>query len=58
MTLAAKVWTHQFSPRASLCATGFNLVGAESPGLEMVMIDSGASRSEANAKMISRGVLL
>lgn len=58
MTLAAKVWTHQLSPLAGLCATGFKRVGAESPRLEMVKIDFGAARSETNAKMILCGVPL
>lgn len=67
MTLAAKVRTHKLSPRAGLCATGFNMVGAESPALEamtdfsrveVVAIGARASLSEANAKMISRGVRL
>ena len=58
MTLAAKVRTHKLSPRAGLCAAGFNMVGAESPALEVMTINSGASLSEANAKMISRGVPL
>ncbi|RIX44049.1 MAG: CBS domain-containing protein [Rhodocyclales bacterium GT-UBC] len=67
MTLAAKVRTHKLSPNASLCASGYNQVGADSPAVEAmtdfsrtqaVTINAGASLREANATMISRGVRL
>ncbi len=65
MTLAAKVRTHKLSPNAMLCASGFNMVAADSPAIEamtdfsrisVVSIGSDASIAEANARMISRGV--
>jgi CBS domain-containing protein len=65
MTLAAKVRTHKISRNATLSASGYNLVGAESPAIEamtdflrvnVVHIESSASIVEANARMISRGV--
>lgn len=67
MTLPAKVHTHKLSRNAALCASGYNLVGAESPAIEamtdflrvsVVVIGADASVIEANAKMISRGVRL
>jgi CBS domain-containing protein len=67
MTLAAKVRTHKLSPNASLCGSGYNQVGADSPAIEAmtdfsrthaVTISAGASLREANATMISRGVRL
>jgi len=67
MTLAAKVRTHKLSPNASLCAAGYNQVGADSPAIEAmtdfsrvqaVTISPAASLAEANAIMISRGVRL
>ncbi|MDP3540310.1 MAG: CBS domain-containing protein [Azonexus sp.] len=67
MTLAAKLQTHKLSTNASLCPAGFNLVGADSPAVEVmtdfarvnaVTILPGASLDEANARMISRGVRL
>ncbi len=67
MTLAAKVRTHKLSPNASLCVSGYNQVGADSPAIEAmtdfsriptVTIGAGASLREANATMISRGVRL
>lgn len=67
MTLAAKVRTHKISRNATLSASGYNLVGAESPAIEamtdflrvnVVHIESSASIVEANARMISRGVRL
>jgi len=67
MTLAAKVRTHKISRNATLSASGYNLVGAESPAIEamtdflrvnVVHIESAASIVEANARMISRGVRL
>lgn len=65
MTLAAKVRTHKISKNATLSASGYNLVGAESPAIEamtdflrvnVVMIGPDESVVEANARMISRGV--
>lgn len=65
MTLAAKVRTHKISRNATLSASGYNMVGAESPAIEamtdflrinVVHIESSASIVEANARMISRGV--
>jgi len=65
MTLAAKVRTHKISRNATLSASGYNMVGAESPAIEamtdflrvnVVHIESAASIIEANARMISRGV--
>ena len=67
MTLAAKVRTHKISRNATLSASGYNMVGAESPAIEamtdflrvnVVHIESSASIVEANARMISRGVRL
>jgi len=65
MTLAAKVRTHKISRNATLSASGYNMVGAESPAIEAmtdflrinaVHVESSASIVEANARMISRGV--
>lgn len=67
MTLPAKVHTHKISRNVTLSASGYNLIGAESPAIEAmtdflristVVITSGASVKEANAQMISRGVRL
>lgn len=67
MTLPAKIKTHQLSTNASLCAPGFNQIGADSPAIEAmtdfsrvtaVSIEPEASLLEANAMMISRGVRL
>lgn len=67
MTIAPKVRTHKLSKNATLCASGFNLIGADSPAIEAmtdfsrvntVTIGGGASLSEANAVMVSRGVRL
>lgn len=67
MTLAAKVRSHKLSQNATLCASGFNLISADSPAIEamtdfarvqVVTINSTALVSEANARMISRGVRL
>ena len=67
MTLAAKVRTHKISKNVTLSASGYNLVGADSPAIEamtdflrvnVVHIEAGASVIEANARMISRGVRL
>ena len=67
MTLAAKVRTHKLSQNATLCASGFNPLSADSPAIEamtdfariqVVSIAASASITEANARMISRGVRL
>lgn len=67
MTLAAKVRTHKISRNATLCASGYHLIGADSPAIEamtdflrvnVVTVDVAASVVEANARMISRGVRL
>ncbi len=67
MTLAARVRTHKLSPNATLCASGFNQLGADSPAIEamtdfarvpVVTITADAAMSEAQARMISRGVRL
>lgn len=67
MTLVAKVRTHKISKNVTLSASGYNLVGADSPAIEamtdflrvnVVHIEAGASVVEANARMISRGVRL
>ncbi len=67
MTLAAKVRTHKLSSNATLCTSGFNLIAADSPAIEamtdfarvnVVTVDTSATVSEANARMISRGVRL
>lgn len=67
MTLPAHVRAHKLSPNATLCVSGFNLLGADSPAIEamtdfsrvnVVSITSDASVDEANARMISRGVRL
>lgn len=34
MTLINKVHLHKLSPNATLCASGFNLVAADSPAIE------------------------
>lgn len=67
MTIPAKLRTHKLSATANLSAAGFNLVGANSPAIE-VMTDFGrvatvtvspeASVVSANSVMISRGVRL
>lgn len=65
MTLATKVRTHKISKNVTLSASGYNLVGSESPAIEamtdflrvnVVMIGADDSVIEANARMISRGV--
>lgn len=65
MTLPAKVRTHKLSKNAAMSASGFSLVGADSPAIEamtdfqrvsVVSIGAGASVVDANARMISRGV--
>ena len=67
MTLAANVRTHKLSQNASLCESGFNQVGADSPAIEamtdfarinVVAISGDALVDDANARMISRGVRL
>lgn len=67
MSLSAKVQTHQLSTHAVLCASGFNQVSGDSPAIEAmtdfsrvpaVTIAASASLTEANARMISRGVRL
>ena len=67
MTLAARVRTHKLSPNATLCASGFNQLGPESPAIEAmtdfarvpgVTIGLEVSLNEALARMISRGVRL
>lgn len=67
MTLAAKVRTHKISRNATLCASGYHLIGADSPAIEamtdflrvnVVTVDAAASVVDANARMISRGVRL
>lgn len=67
MTLSAKVRTHKLSSNATLCTSGYNQVGADSPAIEAmtdfsrvhaVTISAPASLPEANATMISRGVRL
>ncbi len=67
MTLSAKVRTHKLSSNATLCASGYHLVGADSPAIEamtdfyrvqVVTIGAGASLLEANATMIARAVRL
>jgi len=67
MTLQARVRAHKLSPNATLCASGFQMVGADSPAIEAmtdfsrieaVSIVATATVDEANARMISRGVRL
>lgn len=67
MPLTAKVRTHKLSPSATLCASGFNLISADSPAIEamtdfarvqVVTIGRAASIADANARMISRRVRL
>ncbi|HXE40606.1 MAG TPA: hypothetical protein VN639_19245 [Azonexus sp.] len=67
MTLSAKVQTHKLSAHSTLCAAGYNLIGADSPAIEamtdftrisVVSIAATASLDAANARMISRGVRL
>ena len=67
MTLAANVRTHKLSQNATLCESGFNQVGADSPAIEamtdfarinVVAINGDALVDDANARMISRGVRL
>jgi len=61
------VRTHKLSQNATLCESGFNQVGADSPAIEamtdfarinVVAISGDALVDDANARMISRGVRL
>jgi CBS domain-containing protein len=63
--MTAKVRTHKISKNVTLSATGYHLVGADSPAVEAMtdflrvnVVTIGASESlvDANARMISRGV--
>ncbi len=65
MPMTAKVRTHKISKNVTLSATGYHLVGADSPAVEAMtdflrvnVVTIGASESlvDANARMISRGV--
>ncbi|WP_265946329.1 CBS domain-containing protein [Dechloromonas sp. A34] len=67
MTLSAKVQTHKLSANSTLCAAGYNLIGADSPAIEamtdftrvsVVTIAATATLDAANARMIARGVRL
>ena len=67
MTLAAKVRTHKISRNVTLSASGYNLIGPDSPAIEamtdflrvnVVAIGPDATVVSANARMISRGVRL
>jgi CBS domain-containing protein len=67
MTLLAKVQTHKISKNITLSASGYNILGPESPAIEamtdffrvsVVVIAPDASVVEANAQMIARGVRL
>jgi len=67
MTLVPKVQTHKISKNITLSASGYNVIGAESPAIEamtdflrvsVVVIGPDTSVVEANAQMISRGVRL
>lgn len=67
MTLAAKVRTHKLSQNATLCASGFNHVSADSPAVEAmtdfsrvqaVTVGADVGIDEANTRMISRRVRL
>lgn len=65
MPMTAKVRTHKISKNVTLSATGYHLVGADSPAIEamtdflrvnVVTIGAADALVEANARMISRGV--
>lgn len=65
MTLTAKVRPHKVSKNVTLSATGYNMVGPDTPAIEAmtdfmrvnpVVIGPDESVVEANARMISRGV--
>lgn len=67
MTLPAKVHTHKISRNVTLSASGYNLIGPDSPAIEamtdflrisVVVVGADASVKEANTQMISRGVRL
>jgi CBS domain-containing protein len=67
MPLVPKIQTHKISTNIALSASGYNLIGAESPAIEamtdffrvsVVVVSPDASVVEANAQMISRGVRL
>jgi len=67
MSMTNKVRPHKLAANATLCASGFNQVGADSPAIEAmtdfartqaVTVAATASLAEANAIMISRGVRL
>ena len=67
MSLVPKVQTHKISSNITLSASGYNVIGAESPAIEamtdflrvsVVVISPDALVVEANAQMISRGVRL
>jgi len=67
MSLVPKVQTHKISKNITLSASGYNVIGAESPAIEamtdflrvsVVVIGPDASVVEANAQMIARGVRL
>ncbi|MGB4063309.1 MAG: CBS domain-containing protein [Azonexus sp.] len=67
MTLVPKVQTHKISKNITLSASGYNVIGADSPAIEamtdflrvsVVVIAPDASVVEANAQMIARGVRL
>ena len=67
MPLVPKVQTHKISSNITLSASGYNVIGAESPAIEamtdflrvsVVVISPDALVVEANAQMISRGVRL
>lgn len=67
MSMTSKVRPHKLAANATLCASGFNQVGADSPAIEAmtdfartqaVTVAATASLADANAIMISRGVRL
>ena len=67
MGISSKVKTHKLSANATLCASGYNQIAADSPAIEamtdflrvqVVTITAGASLKEANAMMVSRRVRL
>ena len=67
MSLVPKVQTHKISKNITLSASGYNVIGADSPAIEamtdflrvsVVVIAPDASVVEANAQMIARGVRL
>ncbi|NTV69883.1 MAG: CBS domain-containing protein [Azonexaceae bacterium] len=67
MSLVPKVQTHKISKNITLSASGYNVIGADSPAIEamtdflrvsVVVIGPDASVVEANSQMIARGVRL